>query len=196
MSGFNRALRQPRTTRVREGVYRPRTRIRDKGGVPREVTATGTTVAAAERALREKLLDRATPTQQAITADTTIASPAPGVRDVPGGDDEQLSGRSSKQVTVPGRFATASSCATPPRTAPVEGPSAAPRRRRTHQPTRPRAARRSRAGAARGRCRRGRRPPVVRRRRDHPPSVSDDFSMTAQISRIVSRESERKPPDH
>ena len=62
-----------RTTRVREGVYRARTRIRDKDGVTREVTATGTTVAAAERALREKLVDRATPTQQAITADTTIA---------------------------------------------------------------------------------------------------------------------------
>lgn len=63
-----------RTTRVREGAYRARTRIRDKDGVAREVTATGTTVAAAERALREKLVDRATPTQQAINADTTIAT--------------------------------------------------------------------------------------------------------------------------
>ncbi|MFZ5848381.1 MAG: tyrosine-type recombinase/integrase [Actinomycetota bacterium] len=63
-----------RTTRVREGVFRARTRIRDKDGVPREVTATGTTIAAAERALREKLVDRATPTQQAITADTTMAA--------------------------------------------------------------------------------------------------------------------------
>ena len=63
-----------RTTRVREGVYRARTRIRDKDGVTREVTATGTTIAATERALREKLVDRATPTQQAITADTTIAT--------------------------------------------------------------------------------------------------------------------------
>ena len=62
-----------RTTRVREGAYRSRTRIRDKDGVTREVTATGTTSAAAERALREKLVDRATPTQQSITADTTIA---------------------------------------------------------------------------------------------------------------------------
>jgi hypothetical protein len=62
-----------RTSKVREGAYRARTRIRDKDGVPREVTATGTTVAAAERALREKLVDRATPTQQAINADTTIA---------------------------------------------------------------------------------------------------------------------------
>jgi len=62
-----------RTMRVREGAYRSRTRIRDKDGVTREVTATGTTIAAAERALREKLVDRATPTQQAIRADTTIA---------------------------------------------------------------------------------------------------------------------------
>ncbi len=63
-----------RTTRVREGVYRARTRIRDKDGVTREVRATGTTLAAAERALREKLVDRATPTQQGITAATTIAA--------------------------------------------------------------------------------------------------------------------------
>jgi integrase len=62
-----------RTKQVRDGAYRARTRIRDKDGVTREVTATGTTVAAAERALREKLVDRATPTQQGITADTTIA---------------------------------------------------------------------------------------------------------------------------
>ncbi|KAA1415972.1 site-specific integrase [Nocardioides humilatus] len=62
-----------RTTRVREGAYRSRTRIRDRDGVTREVTATGTTIAAAERALREKLVDRATPTQQAITADTSVA---------------------------------------------------------------------------------------------------------------------------
>jgi len=62
------------TTKVREGAYRARTRIRDKDGVSREVTATGTTIAAVERALREKLVDRATPTQQGITADTTIAA--------------------------------------------------------------------------------------------------------------------------
>lgn len=62
-----------RTKQVREGAYRARTRIRDKDGVTREVTATGTTKAAAERALREKLVDRATPTRQAITADTTVA---------------------------------------------------------------------------------------------------------------------------
>jgi len=41
--------------------------------VTREVTATGTTKAAAERALMQKLVDRSAPTQQAITADTTIA---------------------------------------------------------------------------------------------------------------------------
>ncbi len=62
-----------RTKQVRDGAYRARTRIRDKDGVTREVTATGTTVAAAERALREKLVDRATPTHQAITADTTMS---------------------------------------------------------------------------------------------------------------------------
>jgi len=62
-----------RTTQVREGAYRARTRIRDRDGATREVTATGTTKAAAERALREKLVDRATPTRQAITADTTVA---------------------------------------------------------------------------------------------------------------------------
>lgn len=62
-----------RTTQVRVGAYRARTRIRDRDGVSREVTATGTTASAAERALREKLVDRTTPTQQSITADTTIA---------------------------------------------------------------------------------------------------------------------------
>src|SRR5687768_12740580 len=45
-----------------------------QGRRPREVTATGTTTAAAERALREKLVDRAPPTRQAITADTTIST--------------------------------------------------------------------------------------------------------------------------
>src|SRR4051812_5932994 len=63
-----------RTRRVRVGAYRARTRIRDLDGVTREVTATGTTIAAAERALRAKLVVRATPTQHAITAATTIAS--------------------------------------------------------------------------------------------------------------------------
>jgi integrase len=58
---------------VRPGVHRARTQIRDKDGVTREVTATGTTKSAAERALLEKLVNRATPTQQTITADTTLA---------------------------------------------------------------------------------------------------------------------------
>jgi integrase len=62
-----------RTTQVRERAYRARTRIRDRDGMTREVTATGTTRAAAERALREKLVDRATPTERLITADTTVA---------------------------------------------------------------------------------------------------------------------------
>lgn len=62
-----------RTKEVRPGVHRARTRLRDKDGVTREVTATGTTKAAAERALMEKLVTRSTPTQQVVTADTTIA---------------------------------------------------------------------------------------------------------------------------
>lgn len=62
-----------RTKQIRPGVHRARTRIRDKDGVTREITATGTTFAAAERALREKMVDRATPTEHAITAETTIA---------------------------------------------------------------------------------------------------------------------------
>ena len=61
-----------RTTQVREGAFRSRTRIRDKDGVPREVTATGTTRAAAERALRDKLVERVIPTEHLITADTTV----------------------------------------------------------------------------------------------------------------------------
>jgi len=61
------------TTKVRAGAYRAHTRIRDKDGVTQEVTATGKTRATAERALREKLVDRVTPTQQLVTADTMIA---------------------------------------------------------------------------------------------------------------------------
>lgn len=62
-----------RTRRIREGAYRSHTRIRDTDGVSREVTATGTTAAAADRALRQKLAVRATPTHQQIGADTTLA---------------------------------------------------------------------------------------------------------------------------
>lgn len=39
----------------------------------RQVTTTGITRAAAERALRAKRIDREVPAQQSITADTTIA---------------------------------------------------------------------------------------------------------------------------
>ncbi|GAB2763380.1 tyrosine-type recombinase/integrase [Nocardioides salsibiostraticola] len=62
-----------RTRRIRDGAFRAYTRIRDKDGVSREVMATATTAASAERALREKLVDRTTPTEQAITAETTVA---------------------------------------------------------------------------------------------------------------------------
>jgi integrase len=62
-----------RTWRVREGAYRARTRVRDADGVTRQVTATGTTGAAAERALRQKLVDRRAPTQHSINADTPMA---------------------------------------------------------------------------------------------------------------------------
>lgn len=61
------------TFRVRDGAYRARTRIRDADGMTRQVTATGTTKAAAERALRAKLAERKAPTEQSITAETTIA---------------------------------------------------------------------------------------------------------------------------
>jgi len=46
------------TTKVREGAYRARTRIRDKDGVSREVTATGTTIAAVERTGVDGAADR------------------------------------------------------------------------------------------------------------------------------------------
>jgi integrase len=62
-----------RTKHVRPGVFRSRTRIRDKDGVTREVTATGTTKPAAERALMAKLVDRSAPTKHVVTSDTTIA---------------------------------------------------------------------------------------------------------------------------
>ena len=61
-----------RTKQVRAGIFRSRTRIRDKDGVTREVTATGTTRPAAERALRDKLAERVIPTEHLVTADTTV----------------------------------------------------------------------------------------------------------------------------
>ena len=62
------------TKQVRSGVFRSRTRIRDKDGVPREVTATGTTKPAAERALRDKLVNRVAPTHQFVTPDTSLSA--------------------------------------------------------------------------------------------------------------------------
>jgi integrase len=50
-----------------------RVRVRDDDGIVRQVGATGTTKAAAERALREKLIDRAPPTHHAVTARTSVA---------------------------------------------------------------------------------------------------------------------------
>jgi len=62
-----------RTRQVRPGVFRSRTRIRDRDGILRQVTATGTTSSAAQRALRNKLVDRVTPGRESITAATTIS---------------------------------------------------------------------------------------------------------------------------
>ena len=63
-----------RTRQVRPEVFRSRTRIRDTDGVPREVTATGTTRAAAERALREKLATRVITTDGVVTAETSVTT--------------------------------------------------------------------------------------------------------------------------
>jgi hypothetical protein len=41
--------------------------------VVRQITATATTKSAAERALLQKLVNRATPTHAIVTADTTLA---------------------------------------------------------------------------------------------------------------------------
>lgn len=57
----------------RKSAWRVRTRIRDLDGVVREVTATGTTRAAAERALRVKLADRSAPRESAIGPSTTVS---------------------------------------------------------------------------------------------------------------------------
>lgn len=60
------------TKAVRSGVYRARVRVRDLDGVRREVTATGTTKAAAERALRRKLNDRHPAASTSVTRETTL----------------------------------------------------------------------------------------------------------------------------
>lgn len=57
---------------VRPGAHRARARIRDQDGTTRQVTATGTTRAAAERALRKKLAERTVPTQLALTGETSL----------------------------------------------------------------------------------------------------------------------------
>lgn len=62
------------TVKARSGAYRARARIRDADGVTRQITATATTPAAAERALRTKLAQREAPAaaHSEITRDTTL----------------------------------------------------------------------------------------------------------------------------
>jgi len=55
------------------GHYRARTRFRDYDGVTRDVEAWGATGAAAERALREALRDRAAPGTDELTRDTRMS---------------------------------------------------------------------------------------------------------------------------
>lgn len=61
------------TRQVPSGAFRSRTRIRDHDGVVREVSATGTTKPAAERALRLKLTERSAPREQLISDSTTVS---------------------------------------------------------------------------------------------------------------------------
>lgn len=56
------------TGEVRPGVFRAHTRFRDQDGVTRKVSATGRTVAHAERELKQKLADRATASEGLITS--------------------------------------------------------------------------------------------------------------------------------
>lgn len=60
------------TDRVRPGVYRAMARFRDFDGHTRRVTATATSKAAAERALRALLAERARPGGEEITPDTRL----------------------------------------------------------------------------------------------------------------------------
>lgn len=55
------------TSQVRPGAFRARTRVRDDDGMTRQVTAMGTTKAAAERALRQKLVRRSPPTTASMS---------------------------------------------------------------------------------------------------------------------------------
>src|SRR5688572_8976116 len=60
------------TDRVRPGVYRAMARFRDFDGHTRRVTATASSKAAAERALRALLAERARPGGEEITPDTRL----------------------------------------------------------------------------------------------------------------------------
>ena len=62
------------TEKVRPGVYRSLTRYRDADGHTRRVSATGSSKAVAERALREILADRATLAGELITAETRLSA--------------------------------------------------------------------------------------------------------------------------
>lgn len=61
------------TEKVRSGVYRSLTRYRDADGHTRRVSATGSSKAAAERALREILADRATSAGELIISETRLS---------------------------------------------------------------------------------------------------------------------------
>ena len=60
------------TERIRDGRYRALTRFRDHDGKTRRVTATGSSKATAERALREALARRSAPAGELITAETRL----------------------------------------------------------------------------------------------------------------------------
>ena len=60
------------TEKVRDGSFRALTRYRDHDGHTRRVTATGTSKAGAERALREVLAERSAPAGELITAETRL----------------------------------------------------------------------------------------------------------------------------
>ncbi|MEQ7845751.1 tyrosine-type recombinase/integrase [Nocardioides kribbensis] len=65
-----------KTTEVRPGVYRARTRLRDLDGVTREITGTGRSASAAERELKVKIADRSAPTGDLIGPDMRISQVA------------------------------------------------------------------------------------------------------------------------
>ena len=59
-------------TQPRPGAFRARSRVRDDDGITRQVTAMGTTKAAAVRALRAKLVARETPQHHEVTRNVTL----------------------------------------------------------------------------------------------------------------------------